>query len=45
MICRLSNTLAQLQARNNSENLKMKSDNYYIFYVVQRSYPKQFITI
>ena len=22
MICRLSNTLAQLQARNNSENLK-----------------------
>ena len=43
MLSRLPISLAQLKAENNSK--KMKSDNYYIFYTVQKSYPRQSIII
>ena len=45
ILSRLPITLAQLESGNNSKKLKNETYNYYIFCIVQRSYPRQFITI
>ena len=37
MLSRLPISLAQLKAGNNSQNLKMKLDNYCILYNVQKN--------
>ena len=38
MLSRFQISLAQLKAVNNSENLKMKSDNYCIFVQIKKTY-------
>ena len=45
MLSRLPITLAQLKSGNNSQNLKMKSDNYCIPCIDQKSEAKQSINI
>ena len=45
MLSRLPITLTQLKAGNNSENLKMKLDNYYILCVEQKNLQRKSIKV
>ena len=45
MLGRLSITLAELKAGNNSENLKMKLDNYFILCTNQKNLQSNYIKV
>ena len=45
MLSRLQITLAQLKPGNNSENLKMKLDNYYILCTDQKNLQNNYIKV